>query len=190
MLNTYIKNRGTTKTIIHDKNHNRINELNWDADYDGDVANISVDTESNGRKKHFDIKLDNDDLANLLNIPSINMPINERLKMDFDNPNYNAEPYYIELPTPEFKPIEPMIHEPELSIDELINRRISSPRTNEIFLPLTMDKIDKYTLTPKKRHKRRKTHVTHKLYKRTKSKSNRHKHSKSKTRSYRSNHTL
>jgi hypothetical protein len=184
MLNTYIKNRGTTKTIIHNGNHNGINELNWDADYDGDVANISVDTKSNGKTKHYDIQLDNDDLANLLNIPSVNMPINKRLKMDFDNPNYNTEPYYIELPTPEFKPREPIIQEPEVSIDELIDRRISSPGSNEIFLPLTIDKINKYTLTPKKRHKRRKSHVTHKLYKKSKSKSSR------KTKSHRSNHTL
>lgn len=192
MLNTFIKNRGTTKTIIHDNNHNRISEMNWDADYDGDVANISIDTESNGRTKHFDIKLDNNDLANLLNVQSVNMPINKRLRMDFDNPNFNTEPYYIELPTPEFKPREPIMNEPEVSIDELIDRRISSPRTNEIFLPLTMDKIDKYTLTPKKRHKRRKTHVTHKIYKKTKSSRSRHSKSKSKskTKSYRSSHTL
>jgi len=192
MLNTFIKNRGTTKTIIHDNNHNRISEMNWDADYDGDVANISIDTESNGRTKHFDIKLDNNDLANLLNVQSVNMPINKRLRMDFDNPNFNPEPYYIELPTPEFKPREPIMNEPEVSIDELIDRRISSPRTNEIFLPLTMDKIDKYTLTPKKRHKRRKTHVTHKIYKKTKSSRSRHSNSKSKskTKSYRSSHTL
>ena len=43
MLNTFIKNRGTTKTIIHNNNDNNVNEINWDADYDGDVANISMD---------------------------------------------------------------------------------------------------------------------------------------------------
>lgn len=182
MLNTFIKNRGTTKTIIHDNNHNRISEMNWDADYDGDVANISIDTESNGRTKHFDIKLGNNDLANLLNIQSVNMPINKRLRMDFDNPNFNPEPYYIELPTYELKSKEPIINEPEVSIDELID----SPRTNEVFLPLTMDKIDKYILTPKKRHKRR---ITHKVYKKNKSKSTQNIYSKSKSKkSYRSSH--
>ena len=30
MLDTYIKNRGMTKTIIHSNNHNTINETNWD----------------------------------------------------------------------------------------------------------------------------------------------------------------
>ena len=35
MLDTYIKNRGSTKTIIHNNNHNKISEANWDVDYDG-----------------------------------------------------------------------------------------------------------------------------------------------------------
>jgi len=179
MLNTYIKNRGTTKTIVHDNNLNQINQINWDADYDGDVANIAVDTKSNGITKHYDIKLDNDDLANLLNIQTVNMPLNHRLKMDFENPNYDPEPYYIELPAPVR---EPIIQEPNtnISIDELIDKRISSPKSNEVFMPLNT--ID-YILTPKKRHKRRKTHVTHKLYKKIKSKSSRRKHSKTKSKS-------
>jgi hypothetical protein len=196
MLNTYIKNRGTTKTIIYDNNRNHINEINWDANYDGDVANISIDTERNGKSKHYDIKLDNNDLANLLNIHSVNMPIDKRLKIDFDEDNYLNEPYYIELPS---QPREPIIEEPETSIEELIDRRITTPKSNEIFLPLSIDSkaMNKFTYTPKKRHKRHKTHVTHKLIKKTKStstrhkssKSSRHKSSKSKHRTYRSKST-
>ena len=86
MLDTYIKNRGMTKTIIHNNNHNTINETNWDADYDGDVANVSLDLSKNGRNKHLDFKLTNDDLANLLTIPSVRQPIHKRLKMDFKKP--------------------------------------------------------------------------------------------------------
>jgi hypothetical protein len=181
MLNTYIKNRGMTKTIILDNNHNHINEINWDADYDGDIANISIDTDSNGKSKHFEIKLDNNDLANLLNIESVDIPIHKRLKMDFDESQYANEPYFIELPTPAFKPREPIIEEPNTTIEELIDRHISSPKSDEIFLPLSIDTkgINKYTLTPKKRHRRRKTHVTHKIIKKTKS--SRRKSSKSKT---------
>jgi hypothetical protein len=52
MLDTFIKNRGTTKTIIHNKNNhqqvNKVNELNWDADYDGKKANISLDFNNDG----------------------------------------------------------------------------------------------------------------------------------------------
>ena len=77
------------------------------------------------------------------------------------------------------------------TIDELIDRRISSPKSNEIFLPLSIDtnNMNKYTLTPKRKHKRKKSHVTHKLIKRTKSKSSRSKSSKSKSRKTRSKST-
>jgi hypothetical protein len=189
MLNTYIKNRGTTKTIIYDNNRNHINEINWDANYDGNVANISIDTEGNGKSKHFDIKLDNNDLANLLNIQSVNMPIDKRLKIDFNEENYLNEPYFIELPT---NTREPIIEEPyDKTIEELIDRRITTPKSNEIFLPLSIDSkvMNKLTYTPKRRHKRHKTHVTHKLVKKVKSKSSRHKSHKSKSRTSRSKST-
>lgn len=191
MLNTYIKNSGMTKTIILDNNHNHINQINWDADYDGDMANISIDSNSNGKSKHFDIKLDNNDLANLLNVQSVNIPIDRRLKMDFGEPQYAPEPYFIELPAPELKPREPMIQYPDTTIEELIDKHISSPKSDEIFLPLSIDTraMNKHTLTPKKRHKRRKTHVTHKLVKKTKSKTSRSKSSKSKSKTSRSRST-
>lgn len=191
MLNTYIKNRGMTQTIILDNNHNHVNQINWDADYDGDMANISIDADSNGKSRHFDIKLDNNDLANLLNIPSVNMPIDKRLKMDFYEPQYDDEKYFIELATPELKPREHIIKEPNTTIEELIDRRISSPKSDEIFLPLSIDTktMNKYTHSPKNRHKRRKTHVTHKLIKKTKSKTTRSKSSKSKSRTSRSRST-
>ena len=67
MLNTFIKNRGTTKTIIHNNNDNNVNEIDWDADYDGNIANISLDLTNNGKVNHLNLKLDNDDLANILN---------------------------------------------------------------------------------------------------------------------------
>jgi hypothetical protein len=66
MLDTYIKNRGITKTIIHDGKKNDINEIKWDADYDGDIANISLNVKDNGIKNHIDLKLTNDDLEKLL----------------------------------------------------------------------------------------------------------------------------
>ena len=155
MLNTYIKNRGTTKTIIHNNNHNKVHSINWDADYDGDVAHISLDTNVNGRNNHLDISLDNEDLAKILNMQSVDIPIDKRLQMDFQN-----EPTYINPG----------------SIEDLLPTRISSPLPNEeLIIPLKLDNKahNKYTLTPRKRHKRRKTHTTHKVYKKPKSKTKR-----------------
>jgi len=154
MLNTYIKNRGTTKTIIHNNNHNQVNSINWDADYDGDIAHISLDTNTNGKQNHLDISLDNQDLANILNMQSVNIPLDKRLKMDFQE-SFIDEPYVLELPTHGFK-----------------KDYISSPLPNEeLIIPLQIDKTTngKYILTPKKKHRRRRSHVTHKVYKKPKS---------------------
>lgn len=166
MLNTYIKNRGTTKTIVHSNNHNHVNQTNWDVDYDGDVANISINTNTDGDQRQFNFTLDNEDLANILNVQSIDVPIDKRLKMDFEYPYYSPEKTFIELPPPP-KMIEHKI--PAATIPH-----ISSPVTGEeLIIPLTIDKktIDNYTLTPKRRHRKAKTHVTHKVYKKPKTNS-------------------
>lgn len=166
MLNTYIKNRGTTKTIIHNNNHNHVNQIKWDSDYDGDIANLSIDTNTDGRREHFDLSFDNQDLANMLNIQSVNMPIDKRLKMDFREPYYNPKPLYIELPIPKFESIKPKYH------DEVIDRRISSPLTGEeLIIPLTIDEINRNSLAliPHTKHRRPKTHITHRVYKKPKS---------------------
>jgi len=189
MLNTYIKNQGTTQTIIHDNNHNHFNEINWDADYDGNIANISFNSNTDGKHNKFNVSLDNEDLANILNIPSVNTPIDKRLKMDFDEPSYRPDPYFIELPTPELP--TPELPTPELQprkpkiIKELIDRRISSPLPDEeLILPLSVsDKSIKklYTLTPRKKHRRRKTHITYKVSKKPKSSTKTKSKSKSKS---------
>ena len=176
MLNTYIKNRGTTKTIIYDNNHNHINQINWDADYDGDIANLSINTNTDGKRQHFDFSFDNQDLENMLNIQSVNMPIDKRLKMDFKEPYYNYQPLYIELSTPKYERRNPEYHE------EVIDRRISSPLSREeLIIPLTVDEKNRklLTLTPHKKHRRPKTHITHRVYKKTKSRTK----TKSKTKS-------
>ena len=180
MLNTYIKNRGHTQTLIRNKNKNKFNEINWDADYDGKVANISVTSDIEGKQKQFDIKLDNNDLANILNVSSVNVPIHKRLQNDFNNRVFIHEPmvYQIELPVaikrPEIDMPEPS---PKTeSIEELLETIkptsfLSSPKSNEEFIvPLTIDEKphNSFVFTPRKRHLRKKTHRTYKIYKKRK----------------------
>jgi len=202
MLDTYIKKQGITQTIVHDNNKSHFNQINWDADYDGDIANLSINSNVDGKRDTFNISLDNEDLANILNIPSVNMPIDKRLQLDFQEPYYRVEHYkpehykpehykpehykpehykpehYLEFPTrftiPELEPSRKPTTIKDTTIKELINRGISSPSPNEeLIVPLTIDKktMDDYILTPKKRHRRRKTHITHKVYKKNKSSS-------------------
>ena len=170
MLNTYIKNRGTTQMLVRNNNRNKFNEINWDADYDGETANISLDTTSNGLSKHYNIQLDNEDLANLLSVPSVNMPIDKRLKMDLEMPK--RELYKIEFPTSTIQ--EPNTVEDILDTLKQSNGYLSSPLPNEeLIVPVSInDKTShNYSLTPRKRHKKRKTHKTYKVYKKRKSSS-------------------
>lgn len=171
MLNTYIKNRGISKLLVHNNNQNQVNEINWDADYDGNTANISVDLNNNGRSNHYDIELDNNDLENILNMQSINMPLDKRLKSDFKKKQY--KPYYAELIQNEpslssdvesfyqSSPIKELIKSPT------INTHISSPLSNEeILVPLSLSNNNTFpfTLTKKKRHYKPRTHKTYKAY--------------------------
>ena len=113
MLKTYIKNSGTSTSFVHNGyKPDSIKETKWYADYDGNNANISINTNNNGKHQDYDITLDKKDLADLLSIPSENMPIHKRLKMDF-NPNTfrnNSRQFHIELPkrTSSSKKIKPL----------------------------------------------------------------------------------
>jgi len=171
MLNTYIKNRGTTQMLVRNNNKNKFNEINWDADYDGNNAHISLDTTSNGISNHYNIQLDNEDLANLLSVPSVNIPIDKRLKMDLERPKRKL--YKIEFPTSTIQ--EPNTVEDILETLKNSNGYLSSPLPNEeLIVPVSInDKtLNNYTLTPRRRHKQKKTHKTYKVYKKRKSLSN------------------
>ena len=188
MLNTYIKNRGTTQTLVNNNNQKQFNQINWDADYDGQNANISVTSDTDGNKNHFDITLDNEDLANMLNIPSVSTPIDKRLQMDFDD-SFRREPRVLQIEIPDLKtphvlPRKPsyIVEEPETdeeTIDELLqsikpNSYLSSPLPDEeLIAPISIEDktFNNFTLTPHRRHKRPKTHKTYKVYKKPKSSS-------------------
>jgi hypothetical protein len=167
MLDTFIKNRGETTTLIHNNNHNDISKINWDAEYDGDIANVSMDLNTNGQNKHFDIQLNNDDLADILNIPTVNTPIDKRLKYDFKQNRMKANrmrqmPYMVEiddinrLPSPEL-----------IQNNKPFYTHISSPLQNEeLLIPLTIKKSSRGS----KRHKKRRhSHNTYKVYRHIKS---------------------
>ena len=188
MLNTYIKNRGITQTLVNNNNQKQFNQISWDADYDGQKANISFTSDTDGNKNHFDVTLDNEDLANILNIPSVSMPIDKRLQMDF-NDSFRPEPQIIQIEMPHINtaklpPRQPsyLVEKPqtekesdfdEQTIDEILesikpSSYLSSPLPNEeLIAPISIDEksINNFTLTPNRRHKRSKTHKTYKVYK-------------------------
>jgi hypothetical protein len=100
-----IKNRGFNETIVRNNGKKNYSKMNWDANYNGNEGNFSLDISKNGKNKHIDVHFDNQDLAQLFNIPSVNMPLEQRLKKDFllkkkTRKNYhthNHEPMIIEI---------------------------------------------------------------------------------------------
>lgn len=188
MLDTFIKNRGVTKTIIHNNNHNQINEINWDADYDGEKANISLDMNNDGKEEHYNLQLSNSDLAKMLSLNSVNKSLDERLLRDFKG--RKKQPMIAEIDCDEYDNLNKIILNNErillnnkkelkrefnddLLIDNKKITHISSPLQNEEFLiPLTIHKNSNSNsnslnnnilkLTPRKR---RKTHRVYKLRK-------------------------
>ena len=199
MLNTYIKNKGYTKTIIHNNRHkkglNAVNKVKWDADYDGHFVNINLTSNTNGHKKHFDITLNNNDLENILNVPSVDIPIHERLKIDFDEPRYHTqEPiiYKIELPkqqpeTPQILPIHPNFETKYQPNFNELKKNITSSKPKkylsmpplsdeELFFPMSINQPPL-----KKTLRRGNKGKSYRVYKRHKSNS----HSKSTKRSHR-----
>jgi len=186
MLNTFIKTKGVTKTLIHNNNKNYINELNWDADYDGEKANISLDIDENGTKGHLNMKMNNDELAELLNIPSESSMLDERLYNDFLS-NHPTNEYKIieieDLPKSTIhsnnkfnllkdsfeKHKKKVRFENDNATAENIYTHISSPEHGEeIIFPLIMND----TKTRKhRRHKKPKSHITYKVYRKNKHRS-------------------
>jgi hypothetical protein len=78
-----IQNFGFTKTVINENNKKYNNELIWEGDYDGQRANIHVLMNDNGDRFDFKKQLSNDELSRLLRIPSVEKPLDERLRNDF-----------------------------------------------------------------------------------------------------------
>ena len=203
MLDTYIKNRGSTKTIIHNNHHNNVNEMKWNAKYDGDVAKVSLDLKNNGKAKHYNIKLDNSDLAKIFNIDSVNLPIDKRLKRDFKKVRMERQPsvydiYLEDLITPQPQVMEQSIMKEPLLLnndtdimsfidDDLMQTanpvysHISSPE-EELLIPLTIDKdFEKsYVLTPRRHHVKPRTHKTYRVYKHKKATSSKNSKAKGK----------
>jgi hypothetical protein len=93
---TYVENYGFTKTLIKDKNHKIKHETKWIGDYNGKVANIQYDVNDNGTKESFVMKLDNDDLKQLLGIQPVQIPLEQRLSDDFLGSQFNYEPIVLE----------------------------------------------------------------------------------------------
>jgi hypothetical protein len=78
-MNNFIKSQGISKTIIQSNNQTNINNIAWNAEYDGHIANMSVNILKNGDNKQYTMSLTNNDIHKLLNTPNENGDLYQRL---------------------------------------------------------------------------------------------------------------
>lgn len=90
----YIKNQGNAKTVTYKNKKKDVKQVNWNAEYDGNVANLAVNLLVNNKFRHYEATLDNKDLEEMLSIPTVHLPLEKRLQ-DFKEKN---NPYIIEIP--------------------------------------------------------------------------------------------
>lgn len=82
-MSSYIQNYGFTKTLIQDNKHNLQNEIKWQGNYDGQIANIDIDINNNGNREFVSMELNNNDLRQILGIQPVEIPLEKRLMKDF-----------------------------------------------------------------------------------------------------------
>ena len=82
-MSSYIQNYGFTKTLIQDNQHNLHNEIQWQHDYDGIIANIDVDINNNGNREFVSMQLNNNDLRQIFGIQAVEVSLEKRLINDF-----------------------------------------------------------------------------------------------------------
>lgn len=85
-MSSYIQNYGFTKTMIKDNDQIRQNEIQWNGNYDGNVANFNVGITDNNNTEFVSMQLTNDDLIHLLGVQPVPMPLEKRLVNDFYKP--------------------------------------------------------------------------------------------------------
>jgi hypothetical protein len=88
-MDTYIQNYGITQTYVNTNNQKYINQLKWKGKYDGEKADIDLQLLHNGNKENIKIRLNNDDILELLNIQPVEKSLEERLIHDFMPQQYN-----------------------------------------------------------------------------------------------------
>lgn len=163
-----IKNQGAMQTIINNNNQNEVHQMNWDANYNGKLANISLNLLNNNKLRHYHATLNNNDLEELLNIPSVKLPLDKRLVRDFQKSSTKKRSHsqsLIQIPSKNKFGLENIERRPNTYYTHL-----SSPSKNEelviplnselLFRPKTKKRRYRYRITKyKKKHSTRKNSI-------------------------------
>jgi hypothetical protein len=180
----FMHESGINQSFLTINGKKKFNNFKWDADYNGKVANIILDSNNNGKKKLYNFILDNNDLVNMLNINTSDIPIDKRLNDDFKEsgvPLLNPNPMIIELESPpNYVSQVQKIQEPQIQEPQIQEPRIQEPQNLnnlEFYIPMIVKKQPTRSVMsfPKKIKTKRstrlkpKSHKVYKIYKNSKS---------------------
>ena len=85
MTNVDIQTKGMNQTISSVNGKRHVDQIKWDAGFDGKNADVSLDLMKDGKTEHFNVQLDKDALAQMLNVKTVNKPIEKRLLSAFSS---------------------------------------------------------------------------------------------------------
>jgi len=88
------------KGMYYENINDDVKQIQFDAKLDygkKPQANVLLDVYDNGKERHFDINLDKNDIEHLLQLPSVDKPIEQRLMDDFNLENNKT----VQFMTPE-----------------------------------------------------------------------------------------
>jgi hypothetical protein len=168
---TYIKSQGMSQTFIQQPGTNRkMNQINWDADYNGEIAKLNLDVNTNGKKENFMLQLSKGDLENLLNIPSIDKSIEKRLEDDFlIKDDFTPTLQYKPLPLPYL--FRPSVYPKTRCSSKFNNNHIESQIKDELNKMTSQDEASLQSelknlllLKKKLKHPYTKKHSSHRLH--------------------------
>lgn len=127
----YFESKGEALSVFKVNGKETTQSAEWDVNYDGDLANIKLDTDTNGKKEHKKIKLTNDDINAMLSVPSHDLSLESRLETDFlSSPTIiiSEEPAY--LTTSSFVPISSRRSSPGKSSRKTSSRKSLSGKSS------------------------------------------------------------
>jgi hypothetical protein len=124
----YIQNFGSTKTRIKTKNKQSEREIKWLGDYDGEEAKLQLDIINDNERKVYNIKMNNEQLSQLLGVHPVNIPLEDRIRNDLlvnnakqrDGEQRNIQDLLVSIPNKHqslMQEQQPIMQEKSLSTD-------------------------------------------------------------------------
>jgi len=161
----FMYENGMNQSFVNINGKKKYKNLKWNADYNGEIANIYLKSNDNGRKKIYNFMLDNNDLANMLNVNTNDMLIDERLKQDFK-----------QLNSPEINPKKDLMiiefeNNPNL-VSQNLQEEMSIPSLKKIKTKKSSRHSSRHSSRNSSRNSSRqkpKSHKVYKIYKNSKS---------------------